>query len=192
LYDQLQRMNAALAPLRAWIEARRAEHASDRVTVASLGFGRLPHYFSPTLLNDVSVVPVTKVPFPPLADFELTELTEMTDMVRLGLAAITFDDTIYVHQSLGTESIHFHELVHAAQWRALGIERLLLTYGSGLLTHGYARNPLEAMAYDLQSQFDRNVPILNLEATVAAHARALCGETAALFERHQVPMGSRP
>jgi hypothetical protein len=172
--------------VRAWIDALRAQHASHRVTIASLGFSRLPLYFSPALLDEVSVVPVTKIPFPPLAEFELTE---MTDIVRLGLAAITFGDTIYVHQSLRTESIHFHELVHALQWRTLGVDRFLLTYGTHLLTHGYAHNPLEAMSYDLQSQFDRNIAIPNLEATVAAQARQLCGETAALFEQHQVPMG---
>jgi hypothetical protein len=187
LYDQLQRMNAALALVRAWIDSLRTQHAGAAVPVARCGFARLPEYFSAALLNQTRAVSVAKIPLPPLADLGLKEFA---DLRKMALSAITFGDTIYVHQSLRTESIHFHEMVHAVQWRTLGIDRFLLTYGSGMLRHGYARNPLEAMAYDLQSQFDRNVAIPELEATVAAHARDRCAEMAALFARHRVPMGS--
>jgi hypothetical protein len=189
LYDQLRRVNAALPQVREWMDSLRAQHASASVPVARCGFPRLPQYFSRALLDDVRVVSVSKIPFPPLADYGLREVA---DIVRMGLAAITFDDTIYVHQSLKTESIHFHELVHAVQWRTLGVDRFLLTYGIGVLQHGYAHNPLEALAYDLQSQFDRSLPIPNLEANVEAHAREMYTEASTLFERHQLPMVTRP
>lgn len=99
-------------------------------------------------------------------------------MSRMALAGITYGDLIFVHQSFPTERTHFHELVHFLQWRALGVDRFLLTYGAGVIERGYAHSPLEAIAYDLQSQFDRGVALPDLESLVVGHAQ----NTAGLYE----------
>ena len=167
------------------MDALRARHADEARPLNECAFPRLSQYFSAEFLSTVRVVTVAKIPFPPLDELQLTEAA---DLIRLGLAAIPFDDMIYVNQSINTESIHFHELVHAVQWRALGVDRFLLTYGTGLVEHGYARNPLEAVAYDLQSQFDRNVGMPNMEAAIVAHAHERRDAVAALFARHGLKM----
>ena len=159
--------------VRTWIDSVRATHAGAGEPVAAVGFPRLGDYFADSTLS-VRAVAVTKIPFPPLADWGLLELV---DLSRMALSAVTYVDLILVHQSLRTERVHFHELVHTLQWRTLGVDRFLLTYGAGVMQHGYARSPLEAIAYDLQSQFDRGVAIPDLEAIVTSHAL----ETAAAF-----------
>ena len=153
----------------------RAQHADTSQPVATLGFPRLGDYFSDAALGAARVVTVAKVPFPPITEWGLIEFADLSQMA---LSAVTYNDLIFVHQSLRTERVHFHELVHAVQWRALGVDRFLLTYGAGVMRDGYAHSPLEAIAYDLQSQFDRGLAIRGLEAMVAAHAR----ETAASFD----------
>jgi len=158
----------ALPGVRAWIGGLRREYAEAGEPVAALGFPRLPDYFSSDVLHAARVVTVTKIPFPPIGDLGLIELVDLTQMA---LSGVTYDDLIFVHQSLRTERVHFHELVHAVQWRTLGVDRFLLTYGAGVIERGYAHSPLEAIAYDLQSGFDRGVALPDLESRIAAHAR---------------------
>jgi len=71
------------------------------------------------------------------------------------------------------ESIHFHELVHIIQWDELGAEKFILTYGINLLASGYRQHPLEAIAYDLQAEFDQGRPIPGLESRVRSQCREL-------------------
>ena len=156
----------------------RARYVDASQPVASLGFPRLPKYCSDALLGDARVVSVGKIPFPPIADWGLSELADLSQMA---LSAVTYDGLVLVHQALRTERVHFHELVHVVQWRTLGVDAFLLTYGAGVMQHGYAHSPLEAIAYDLQSQFDREMPIPGLEAMVAAHARETAATYASLF-----------
>jgi hypothetical protein len=130
------------------------------------------------VLQTTRTVTVARIPFPPIVELGLDELA---GLMELGLAAVTFDDLIFVHQSLCTERVHFHELVHVLQWRALGVDRFMLTYGAGVIDHGYAHSPLEAIAYDLQSQIDRGLQVAELESTVAQHAIETAASYGELF-----------
>jgi hypothetical protein len=175
-------MVAALPMVRTWFESVRAQHAGAAQRVAAIGFPRLPRYFPPAVLDAARVATVSKVPFPPITDLGIA----FAELAQMGLSAVTFDDTMFVHQALRTETIHFHELVHIVQWRALGVDRFMLTYGLGVVERGYAHSPLEAIAYDLQSQFDREIDIPDLEAVVSAHARAAWRHTASVLADHDV------
>jgi hypothetical protein len=153
----------------------RSKYVDAAQPVATLGFPRLAEYFSRDVLQATRVVTVTtRLPLPPIQDLG----QEFVELSQMALSGVTYDDLVFVHQSLRTERIHFHELVHVVQWRTLGVDRFLLTYGAGMMQHGYAHSPLEAIAYDLQSQFDRGVSMPDLESTVMRHAR----ETAASCE----------
>jgi len=165
----------ALPAVRTWVESVREQHIKESQPVAAMGFPRLPGYFSDATLLAARAVTVAKIPFPPIVDLGLVEFADMSQMA---LSGITYDDLIFVHQSQRTERVHFHELVHSLQWRTLGVDRFLLTYGLGVLERGYAHSPLEAIAYDLQSQFDRGVPLPNLESLVVGHAR----DSAAVYD----------
>lgn len=185
MYDQLKRLNSLLPQVRAWVESTRAEYSAASQPVASLGFARLPQYFTRELLDATRVTTVTRIPFPPIVDLGLIEFA---DIAQMGLSAITFGDLIFVHQSLKTETVHFHELLHVVQWRTLGVEKFMLAYATGIMQYGYAQSPLEALVYDLQSQFNRSEAIADVESSVAAHARATCAEVEQLFQRHGLEM----
>jgi hypothetical protein len=172
--------------VRAWVDAQLAEHAARAVPIAGLGFERLARCFSDVVLLETRSVTVARIPIPPFSDFGFPELASIETMAASG---VTFKNVCFVHASVRSESIHFHEVVHAVQWRALGVDQFMLTYAMGLLQHGYAHSPLEAMAYDLQSQFDRGLGINDAETLIRDHALTLRDLTADLFRRHGLVMG---
>lgn len=159
---------AALLPklplVTGWIEATLAAHAGAARPVAAFGFARLPKFYPPELLARTKVVLAERVPFPPLTALGLPEFAAFE---RGDYAGITFKDTYFLRAGLAaSESLHFHELVHVVQWAHLGVERFLLAYAAGLAAHGYRNSPLEAMAYDLQDDFDRNPQPRDIGAVV--------------------------
>ena len=71
-------------------------------------------------------------------------------------AAITYIDVI-VAQETYTDQLRFHELVHAVQYRELGVEKFAEAYVRGFLTGGgYFGIPLEKNAYELDARFAAN------------------------------------
>src|SRR5471030_2191381 len=186
MIDLLQRANRGLPAVRAWIEAQLAEHASRSTPLADLGFERLPQYFPASVLRETRSVRVPRVPIPPLSGYGLPELALVENM---GVSGVTFKDLCFIHESVTSESMHFHELVHAIQWRALGVDDFVLTYGVGLLQYGYAHSPFEAMAFDLQSQFDRGLAIEDANGQIREQALRLRDQTADLFRQQGLEMG---
>ena len=185
--DLIQRLNGALPSVRAWIATTVAGYSPNATPVAALGFERLPRYFPEAVLRDTKAVTVTRIPFPPITAVGLPELATLEQMA---VAGITFNDLCLVHEGLRSESVYFHELVHAVQWTALGVDGFLLTYAAGLLQYGYARSPLETMAFDLQSQFDRGHEMACVVETVRVHALQTHAATADFFRQHGVAMGA--
>jgi hypothetical protein len=138
--------------------------------VESFGFQRLPRYFDLSLLDATYVVVTDAPPVPPLAALGLPEFAWMETQPR----AVTYQDTYFLQTSaVGSESIHFHELVHAIQWQVLGPEDFLLLYAAGLSEHGYENSPLEAMAYAHQARFEAGGLPYSVEAEVGAQTLAL-------------------
>jgi len=82
-------------------------------------------------------------------------------VLRFGrFAGITLIDTVLIGASIGREGprwqgLLFHELVHVAQFRALGTEGFAREYLGGWIAvgHRYAHVPLEVEAYALQRRF---------------------------------------
>lgn len=160
-----QRLYESLPQVSAWIAGTLESHRARTRIIGSLGLPRLAGYYPQQLLASVHVVAVQEIPVPPLTTLGLPELADFEGM---GAHAITFIDTVFVRTSHARdESLYFHELVHAAQWQYLGPEKFLLVYGIGLLEAGYHGNPVEIMAYDLQSEFDRGRPPFDVTAEVA-------------------------
>ena len=137
-----------------WIEQTLANHKKEARPAGSLGFRRLPQYYSPELLASAKVVVVDQVPTPPLTALGATGFE---DFENLDAAGITYLDTYFVRTSeAGRESLHFHELIHIIQWRLLGPERFLAAYADGLARFTYRTSPLEVMAYDAEDRFKRD------------------------------------
>src|SRR6476660_8363236 len=72
------------------------------------------------------------------------------------MAGITFQDVI-VHVEPLTIPLLFHELVHAVQYKHLGLNGFAKRYVNGFRTGGsYEKIPLEKQAYGLEDRFARN------------------------------------
>ena len=160
--------------IRSWIERTLAAHADGARPVGEIfearGFRRLPDYFEASLLERVRCVAVERVPVPPLASMGL-RLVSGFESNRY--AGITYGDTYFVDRRYDlSESLHFHELIHAVQWDCLGFDRFLLAYARGLLRNGYARSPLEVMAYGHQRRFETDTAPYPAEAMVREELNA--------------------
>ncbi|MCX6951871.1 MAG: hypothetical protein NTV51_06860 [Verrucomicrobia bacterium] len=162
-----QALQQRLPMVRAWIDHVLAAHAGKARPVADCGFARLGSYYSGSLLASAHVIVVEHVPTPPLMALGLEGFTEFE---RMDAAGITYLSSFFVRAGYeDDESLHFHELVHVVQWQHLGPERFITAYALGhLLSGGYRTNPLEVMAYDLQSKFDRGAPAFDVATTVVA------------------------
>jgi hypothetical protein len=138
-----------LPPVLKWIRETLDAYDRQKRSVESFGFRRLPLYFHASLLRATKVV-VTDCPPVPYQD---------TYFVETGAAS--------------SESLHFHELIHAIQWRVLGREDFLLMYAAGLAEHGYRNSPLEAMAYEHEARFENGAPPYSVEAEVGSRTLEL-------------------
>lgn len=72
------------------------------------------------------------------------------------MAGITFQDVV-VHVEPLNDTLLFHELVHAVQYKHLGLHGFAERYVRGFLTGGsYEKIPLELQAYELEARFSAN------------------------------------
>lgn len=167
MFELLQRVKLALPKIEAWIDDLHADHRTHSILASELHFPRLADVFPPDLLNATRVASVSAVPFPPVSAYGLPEFEVMANMP---MAAITFRDMYFVDRAYSSEGTHFHELVHAIQWKTLRVRPFLLTYALGILQNGYERSPLEAIAFELQEQFELGAGGRLLTEDVARHA----------------------
>ena len=72
------------------------------------------------------------------------------------MTAITFVDVIVSRQEF-TDSLLFHELVHAVQYAQLGSKDFASRYVKGFVSGGsYEQIPLEKNAYELEARFSQD------------------------------------
>jgi len=148
------------------------------MSVDSMNFKRLGDYFSKETLAQSRAVFVDKVVLPPLSQMGLSFFASFEQTAYSG---ITYKNTFFLApEAHARESVWFHELVHVVQWDELKPELFLITYAIGLVTKGYRDSPLESMAYVLQSLFDENRTIPDLEQTIRNETRIIA-ESAGRF-----------
>lgn len=118
-------------------------------------------YFPEDFLARSYYVVVPQIPMPAYQWLEEHGLHSLFDH---DLAGLTLDNTYYLLPSVADNlRVHFHELVHVAQWQHFGVEGFINRYLEELKTYGYEEMPLERMAYDLDraySQGEANVQVL--------------------------------
>lgn len=180
--DLLRRLLEALPLMEQWMETLRLRHLPGSIAASELGLRRLSDHFPAHVLDDARVVSLLELPFPPLSTYRLPEFEAMA---TAPMAGITFGDMYFVRPN-ASEGVHLHELVHVVQWNALGIPDFLLTYAVGLMQHGYARSPLEAIAFELQERFERRALPGFADSEVARHAAAARDAAAEFFDTHGV------
>lgn len=146
-----EQFKAVYPQISEWISQILVSYAAKAQAVYSVGFRRLPLYFSSELLSTTKFVVVDKVPVPPLSAMGLKQFA---DFERGDWDGITYVDTFFLRPSrVSDERLYFHELIHVLQWNLLGPERFLAAYADGLVTFGYHKSPLEVMAYDAENAF---------------------------------------
>jgi hypothetical protein len=111
-------------------------------------------YFLPEDLDRVRTIECDPLPVSDLP-FRGTARCLGLDLPDVSLAAaITFDHVIAAREPLAP-ALLFHELVHAVQYRLLGVREFARLYVRGLLFEGgYDGIPLERCAYELGCRFE--------------------------------------
>lgn len=152
----------------AWIGELLERHQHAAKSVASFGFKRLPGYFAKDTLERARVVLLDAVPKPPLTAWGLAAMADFEAQEDDG---ITFENLYFLKHSCALdESLHLHELIHTIQWQVLGSEQFLLVYAQGhLASGGYAGNPLERIAFDLQGRFQQSHVAFGVEPLALEH-----------------------
>jgi hypothetical protein len=152
-----------------WIDKYLEAHAVQAIPVIELGFSRIPDYFSRERLKTSKAVNVDRVQVPPLRKMGIPYFNDFEEAQFRG---ITYKDTFFVgREAHNCEATHFHEIVHIIQWDELKPRIFLKVYAVGLLTQGYKDCPLERMAYQFQSAFERSIAIHDLERKIRRSTR---------------------
>jgi hypothetical protein len=186
--DLLQRLHRALPRVEQWITDLRARHFQGSIAASEVEYPRLAVHFPMDLLKVTRVASVGRIPFPPVSSYGLPEFEAMAGMP---MAGITFRDMYFVQPSHSSEGIHFHELVHVVQWSTLGVRDFLLTYALGIVQHGYAESPLEAIAYDLQARFEQGMALPLVAEPIARHAIEARETAMVVFRAHGLALGEQ-
>ena len=108
-------------------------------------------FYSASFLQNSFFVVVDKIPKPAFPELRQMGLGDFIDM---DLPGITYKNTYYIlPHAINNIRLHFHELVHVAQWEKLGAIRFIERYIREILRYGYNQSPLEIMAYSLDNHF---------------------------------------
>ncbi len=152
-----QQVDSVVALLAEFLIAQREVYLPDSAPLTRAQKESLSPYYRPDLLENVrlrqlrgeslqnpSFYPAVKgMGIANLPDFSLLE-------------AITFRNVIVFAAPIST-TLLFHEMVHAEQFRQLGIRGFAKRYALGFLSSGtYEAIPLEIQAYGLGAQFATN------------------------------------
>ncbi len=123
-------------------------------------------FYSASFLQNSFFVVVDKIPKP---DFPELRHMGLGGFVDIPLTGITYKNTYYIlPNAISNKRLHFHELVHVAQWEKLGADKFIERYIREILSYGYDQSPLEIMAYSLAKHFANggnkiDIPSLILE-----------------------------
>lgn len=139
-----------LEQIEQWIDATNIKYKTQRISCEKFTCEFEGFYPSEFLKNAFYVV-VDEIPKP---DFPILREMGLGDFVDMDVAGITYKNTYYILPDAAKDlRVHFHELVHVAQWLKLGPDVFILRYISEIQRVGYNDAPLEKMAYALDEQF---------------------------------------
>ena len=133
-----------------WIDQTNSEFKEQRVCCSQL-FDDFKGFYPLSFLQKAFYVIVDEIPKP-----NFPELREMGlgGFIDMDVNGITYKDTYYLLTSEALNlRIHFHELVHVAQWEHLCAVPFIERYISEIQTYGYDHAPLEEMAYAFDKHF---------------------------------------
>jgi hypothetical protein len=142
-----------LKKIEEWIDGTLVKNENIRISCErfALPFNR---FYSREFLSKSYFVIVEDIPRPNFPELRQAGLSEIIDMEING---ITYKNTYFIKEaSLNDLRLHFHELVHVAQWHSLGSLNFIKRYIEEIDAYTYAEAPLEKMAYALDAHFANN------------------------------------
>ena len=152
--EQVQQVSGLLSE---YIAAQRRRFSPQAVSLSAVQRAAMSGFFLPEVLDRTRILVlrgyrVENPPFYPM--LEAVGFSHLPDISQMATA--TFGDVVVSHVPF-TDGLLFHELVHAEQYRQLGIPRFSELYVRGFLSGGgYESIPLEANAYELGRRFERD------------------------------------
>ncbi|MBM7455673.1 hypothetical protein HNR62_001545 [Oceanisphaera litoralis] len=133
-----------------WIDQTNLEYQGQRISCSKF-FDDFSGFYSLEFLQQAYFVVVDTIPKPNFPELRQMGLGNFIDMEVHG---ITYKNTYYILPHLASNlRLHFHELVHVAQWGYLGAIPFIERYITEIKTVGYGEAPLEKMAYGFDSHF---------------------------------------
>lgn len=138
----------------AYIAEQRTAFGKKALPIAAEHRPRLQAFFPDDVLSAVKVVQ-GRAPEPGF--YTLVRMMGIRNVPAFSeMAGITFQDVV-VHVELLSLPLLFHELVHAVQYKHLGLDGFASRYVRGFLSGGsYEEIPLEKQAYELEGRFVAN------------------------------------
>ena len=149
-----------------WIDQQRQDYYQLGSRLGADNNGTLYTYFEKALLEEVRLYVGPLIQGPAWFPEKVKELNAEGYEVEFdfdALEGITFVDVVVLSDKIapkdyrGRQSVIFHELVHAVQYKLLRLETFTRHYILGLHASGfrYSQIPLERMAYALQRDFEQ-------------------------------------
>jgi hypothetical protein len=146
-------------PLFSWLTARYIARHRQRLLPGSQPISAddregFSGFFPSSILRETRVV-CASVPNPKF--YRLARMVGIDGVLEMSsIGAITLVEVIAYPDHMNRSTL-FHELVHAVQYRVLGLPRFANLYVRGFVDHGgYDAIPLERQAYELEERFSRN------------------------------------
>ena len=142
----------------AWIRAQHAWHIRHARPLSVEERSALARHYHDDLLSAVLLRMVDSLGQPALLRFVKRGLAlrgVRLDFDFTGVSGITFDNCVLVRRGRLDVRLLFHELVHAEQYRQLGVARFARAYVQGLVDSRFVYRgiPLEVVAYDMTARF---------------------------------------
>jgi len=149
-----------LGKIEEWIHQVNASHEPVRQSCSA--FQReFEGFYSLAFLDTAFFVVTDDIPKP---DFTELRAAGLGDFIDMDVAGITYNNTYYVKRAAAQSlRLHFHELVHVAQWRELGVPGFITRYIREIQQFQYNGAPLEIMAYSLDGHYQAGGQSLNIE-----------------------------
>lgn len=142
----------------AWVNDTNLAHGAQAHSCSQLNT-HFSGFFSPSLLENSQFVIVDTLPSPPAALVARLGLSGegLSELLSPNAVGLTLGNTYYLKPKVAAQlRVHFHELVHVLQWRALGSTAFIQRYMSEVIKYGYRQAPLEEKAYGFEDQFVAN------------------------------------
>lgn len=146
-----------------WIDKTNIHYQSKRVSCRQFTKD-FDGFYPESFLANAYYVVLDDIPKP---DFPILKEKGFGAFFDMDLDGITYKNTYYIKSSFEkTLKLHFHELVHVAQWKYLGDIGFIQKYLNELSVYGYDKAPLEKMAYGFEQAFVDNNEKTNIPAYV--------------------------